>query len=159
MAATVNEPVELVLAFLGYHLALGASEVILFFDDPEDPAAEAAEAVLSLYPLDTFVDDFAGFMAVVGHCYPVWHGFRGGKGAATAVGAVLVIQPVVLIPMILAWLLVLVVTATGGIEEVERAVVKGWRAVTAAATDAVVAASHPEGNPPRRGWTDGTSST
>jgi len=30
-----------------------------------------------------------GFMAVVGHCYPVWHGFRGGKGAATAVGAVL----------------------------------------------------------------------
>ena len=28
--------------------------------------AEAAEAVLSLFPLDTFVDDFAGFMAVVG---------------------------------------------------------------------------------------------
>jgi len=24
---------------------------------------------------------------VVGHCYPVWFGFAGGKGAATAVGA------------------------------------------------------------------------
>ena len=59
-----------------------------------------------------------GFMAVVGHCYPVWHGFRGGKGAATAVGAVLVIQPVVLIPMILAWLLVLVVTGWVGLSTI-----------------------------------------
>lgn len=30
-------------------------------------AAEAAEAILSVYPLDTFVDDFAGRMEVVGH--------------------------------------------------------------------------------------------
>lgn len=29
-------------------------------------AAEAAEAILSVYPLDTFVDDFAGRMQVVG---------------------------------------------------------------------------------------------
>ncbi|MEJ2384691.1 MAG: glycerol-3-phosphate 1-O-acyltransferase PlsY [Xanthomonadales bacterium] len=56
-----------------------------------------------------------GFMAVVGHCYPVWHGFRGGKGAATAVGAVLMIQPIVLIPMILSWLLVLISTGWVGL--------------------------------------------
>ncbi|MBX7197432.1 MAG: glycerol-3-phosphate acyltransferase [Sandaracinaceae bacterium] len=30
--------------------------------------------------------------AVVGHCWPVWHGFRGGKGAATAAGAMLVLS-------------------------------------------------------------------
>ncbi|MFM2354468.1 MAG: hypothetical protein RLZZ528_204 [Pseudomonadota bacterium] len=30
-------------------------------------SAEAAAAVLSVYPLDTFVDDFAGRMEVVGH--------------------------------------------------------------------------------------------
>ena len=56
-----------------------------------------------------------GFMAVVGHCFPVWHGFRGGKGAATAVGALLVIQPIVLVPMILAWLLVLILTGWVGL--------------------------------------------
>ena len=56
-----------------------------------------------------------GFAAVVGHCYPLWHGFRGGKGAATAVGALLVISPFALIPMITSWLLVLVVAGWVGL--------------------------------------------
>jgi glycerol-3-phosphate acyltransferase PlsY len=29
----------------------------------------------------------AGIAALVGHCFPVWLGFRGGKGVATALGA------------------------------------------------------------------------
>jgi len=56
-----------------------------------------------------------GFAAVVGHCYPVWYGFRGGKGAATAVGALLVIEPVALLPMIVTWLAVLVITGWVGL--------------------------------------------
>jgi glycerol-3-phosphate acyltransferase PlsY len=56
-----------------------------------------------------------GFAAVVGHCYPLWHGFRGGKGAATAVGALLFIYPVVVIPMITVWLIVLVLTGWVGL--------------------------------------------
>jgi glycerol-3-phosphate acyltransferase PlsY len=31
--------------------------------------------------------------SVVGHCYPVWFGFAGGKGAATAVGVLIAIAP------------------------------------------------------------------
>jgi len=56
-----------------------------------------------------------GFAAVVGHCYPVWHGFRGGKGAATAVGALLLIEPIALLPIILTWLIVLVLTGWVGL--------------------------------------------
>jgi len=56
-----------------------------------------------------------GFAAVVGHCYPLWHGFRGGKGAATAVGALLFIHPLVVIPMITVWLIVLVLTGWVGL--------------------------------------------
>jgi len=56
-----------------------------------------------------------GFAAVVGHCYPVWYGFRGGKGAATAVGALLVIAPLAIPPMLVTWLLVLGITGWVGL--------------------------------------------
>jgi glycerol-3-phosphate acyltransferase PlsY len=56
-----------------------------------------------------------GFAAVVGHCYPVWYGFRGGKGAATAVGALIWIEPVTLIPLVLTWLIILVLSGWVGL--------------------------------------------
>ncbi len=56
-----------------------------------------------------------GFAAVFGHCYPVWHGFRGGKGAATAVGVLAVIQPWVLPWMFLAWFVVIGFTGWVGL--------------------------------------------
>jgi glycerol-3-phosphate acyltransferase PlsY len=37
---------------------------------------------------------FVGIAAFVGHIYPVWLGFKGGKGVATALGVYLVISPV-----------------------------------------------------------------
>jgi glycerol-3-phosphate acyltransferase PlsY len=37
--------------------------------------------------------DLAATAAVIGHCYPVWNGFRGGKGVATSVGQVLATFP------------------------------------------------------------------
>ncbi|MDZ4349721.1 MAG: glycerol-3-phosphate 1-O-acyltransferase PlsY [Xanthomonadaceae bacterium] len=49
----------------------------------------------------------AGLLAVIGHCWPIWHGFRGGKGGATLVGALLALWPLALIPMLATWFLVL----------------------------------------------------
>ena len=46
-----------------------------------------------------------GLMAIVGHVYPVWHGFRGGKGVATLVGVVLALDPTLMLPMLLTWFL------------------------------------------------------
>lgn len=63
----------------------------------------------------TFLQACAGFAAVVGHCYPVFHGFRGGKGAGTAVGVVAVLAPWCIIPMLLLWLGTLAVTGYVGL--------------------------------------------
>lgn len=35
----------------------------------------------------------ASVIAVIGHCFPVWLGFRGGKGVATGVGVFLSLYP------------------------------------------------------------------
>jgi len=59
-----------------------------------------------------------GLASVVGHCYPAWHGFRGGKGAATAVGSLIVIQPWLLLPMLATWVVVLVLSGYVGLATV-----------------------------------------
>ena len=43
--------------------------------------------------------------AAAGHVWPVFHGFRGGKGAATLVGGLAVAWPQTLLPALLVWLL------------------------------------------------------
>ena len=47
--------------------------------------------------------------AVVGHCYPVWLRFAGGKGVATAFGAFVVLAPVPALAALGVWLVVLAV--------------------------------------------------
>ena len=46
----------------------------------------------------------AGFSAVIGHNYPVWLHFKGGKGVASTLGMMLVLTPVVGILTCLTWL-------------------------------------------------------
>lgn len=52
----------------------------------------------------------AVFAAVLGHIFPVFAGFRGGKGVATLVGAVTGIYPTVVMLCFAVWLLVLMMT-------------------------------------------------
>jgi len=40
----------------------------------------------------------AGFAAIVGHIYPVWLRFRGGKGVATACGVFTILTPLAIAP-------------------------------------------------------------
>lgn len=52
----------------------------------------------------------AGAAAVVGHIFPVWLGFRGGKGVATATGAFAVIAPIATAVAAVVFLIVVVAT-------------------------------------------------
>lgn len=37
----------------------------------------------------------AGFSAILGHCFPIYIGFRGGRGVATTIGVFLILSPIV----------------------------------------------------------------
>lgn len=45
VVATVKAPSDKVLAFVAHHLSLGARTISLYFDDPDDPAADAVAAL------------------------------------------------------------------------------------------------------------------
>ncbi len=59
-----------------------------------------APAPVELRGWDTTVCALA---VMLGHVYPLWYGFRGGKGMATLVGTVLGVQPWLLLPMVFTW--------------------------------------------------------
>lgn len=56
-----------------------------------------------------------GLAAALGHCYPLYHGFRGGKGAGTLFGMLAWLFPWVALLMLALWLLVLTTTGYVGL--------------------------------------------
>ena len=62
-------------------------------------AAKGCAAVLIARALtgDDWVIAAAAIAALVGHIFPVWLGFRGGKGVATGVGIFVVLAPIALL--------------------------------------------------------------
>ena len=55
------------------------------------------------------------FAVILGHVYPVWFGFRGGKGAATMIGVAAALDPRLLVPVLLGWFAVLLLTGYVGL--------------------------------------------
>jgi glycerol-3-phosphate acyltransferase PlsY len=60
----------------------------------------------------------AVFFAVLGHVWPLFHGFRGGKGAATLVGGLLLLWPFSVLVLVLVWSLCLTLTGYVGLSTV-----------------------------------------
>ena len=103
------------------------------------PAWLFAGLVLPGLPLDpeisrTWLMLACGGAAVLGHCYPVWFGFAGGKGAATTVGVLIAVAPGLLLPGLIAFAGVMVLTGFVGLSTMTAVsvmpVVLWWRSGT-----------------------------
>lgn len=57
----------------------------------------------------------AGLAAVVGHCYPIFHRFKGGKGVATGGGVILFTAPLVMVINLAVWAIIVKLTKTASI--------------------------------------------
>ncbi len=74
-----------------YNLGKGVGIMVLAADVLKGVAAVAlADLVFNIPNLYMFI---CGFIVVLGHNYPVWLKFKGGKGGATAIGAMIYFIP------------------------------------------------------------------
>ena len=102
--------------------------------------------------VDSTVGFWCGLAAVVGHVFPAWHKFRGGRGVATAIGAVLFLEPVFGLILAVGWGTTVALTKTASIASLGAMVLyvpgyalfgwRGWPLLAAALTAGLVIARH-----------------
>ncbi|WP_456427925.1 glycerol-3-phosphate 1-O-acyltransferase PlsY [Rhodocaloribacter sp.] len=62
---------------------------------------------LEFWQIETFVRLMAGFAAIIGHMFPIWAGFKGGKGVNTAAGVLFALSPITMLIVLGVFALVL----------------------------------------------------
>ena len=69
-----------------------------------------------------FVAIAAGVLCVIGHAYPIWLGFKGGKGVATSIGVVFGLMPLAAVVVMIVWLVVFQTTKYVSVASITAAV-------------------------------------
>ena len=77
------------------------------------PAVAPAPAIQAAW-----LPPVCAFAAILGHVFPVWHGFRGGKGVATLVGAFAGIELALLLPLFATWFSVVTISGFVGLASI-----------------------------------------
>ena len=82
------------------HKSLAAATLIL----------DAGKGAFCVYIIGLYLPDIylgiAGASAVVGHCYPIWLKFSGGKGVATGLGIIAMLSPLSGFLFIITWIII-----------------------------------------------------
>jgi glycerol-3-phosphate acyltransferase PlsY len=68
--------------------------------------------------VDEVVGFASGFAAVLGHCFPVWHRFHGGKGVSPAAGMIIWLEPLAGLAFLVVWGLIVAVTKRASIASI-----------------------------------------
>ncbi|MFZ8865205.1 MAG: glycerol-3-phosphate 1-O-acyltransferase PlsY [Rickettsiales bacterium] len=77
---------------------------------------DASKAIFAIYLAAQFglqessLIFLIGLMAIIGHCFPIWLKFKGGKGVATYIGMIFVFDPFLTLFIIGGWYIVFYIT-------------------------------------------------
>lgn len=97
-AGSGNPGASNVLRLLGWR----AAAVVLVLDAAKGAIAAAAGLAIDGHRGAWIL----GVAAVVGHVFPVWRRFKGGRGVATGAGIFLVVYPVVTVVLAVVWIVI-----------------------------------------------------
>lgn len=65
--------------------------------------------------MSIFVQTYVAIAALVGHCYPVFFKFKGGKGVATAFGGLVILHWTIGLSLLAIWLGTIVISRTSSV--------------------------------------------
>jgi len=96
--------------------------------------ADAAKGLIPVllvryYQYNDTLIAIAGFSAVVGHIFPIFFGFKGGKGIATSLGAMLAMSPLLACIIVAIWLTIFALyrySSLAAITAILLGLVYGW---------------------------------
>jgi glycerol-3-phosphate acyltransferase PlsY len=78
-------------------LGRGPAAIVFLFDISKGIGPTLLATLVPLFFLGGWGPTIAALMALIGHCFPVFIGFKGGRGVSTGAGAILVISPLTLV--------------------------------------------------------------
>jgi acyl phosphate:glycerol-3-phosphate acyltransferase len=63
-----------------------------------------------VFPAELLLGFTSGIAIIIGHIFPIWLKFKGGKGVATAIGVITAINPFLALCLIIIWLTMFMMT-------------------------------------------------
>ena len=76
-------------------LGKGPAAIVLVFDLSKGVGPTLVALLVPFLYISGWGPALAGVMALIGHCFPVFIGFKGGRGVLTGAGGMVVLSPVV----------------------------------------------------------------